>query len=300
MKAPSKEQLLADVLSDLTWKEIAEKYGYSDPRFLRKLANRYELPKRRKILKPSESELRRMILDEGLTPYQIADRLGYGDGGWSNIYAYCREYGIEFDFSQNYQLRAVPFSPRQKEIALASVLGDGYLRPSGSGYALSFTHGEKQLDYLRWKLNEFENFVATPQFYQREATSGLGHAPTYSFSTITHPYLSELHDLCYPNGKKRVTSAWLDQLSDLSLAVWYMDDGSINRRYGTIVLCTNAIDEAGQLLIIDHFRSRYGLEIKRELRRRGQHVLRINASQRVQFLEIVSPHIPDCMSYKLG
>ncbi len=41
MKAPTKEQLLADVLSNATWNEIAQKYGYSDPRFLRKLARRY-------------------------------------------------------------------------------------------------------------------------------------------------------------------------------------------------------------------------------------------------------------------
>ena len=30
MKAPTKEQLLADVLSNATWNEIAQKYGYSD------------------------------------------------------------------------------------------------------------------------------------------------------------------------------------------------------------------------------------------------------------------------------
>ena len=34
MKAPTKEQLLADVLSNATWNEIAQKDGYSDPRFL--------------------------------------------------------------------------------------------------------------------------------------------------------------------------------------------------------------------------------------------------------------------------
>ena len=44
MKAPSKEQLLADVLSTLTWSQIAAKYGYTDSRFLRKLAQRYNLP----------------------------------------------------------------------------------------------------------------------------------------------------------------------------------------------------------------------------------------------------------------
>jgi hypothetical protein len=30
MKKPSKEQLLQDVFSDMTWSDIAKKYNYSD------------------------------------------------------------------------------------------------------------------------------------------------------------------------------------------------------------------------------------------------------------------------------
>ena len=299
MKTPTKEQLLADVLSDATWNEIADKYGYSDSRFLRKLARRYDLPKRRVILKPAESKLRQMIQDEGLTPYQIADKLGYRSGGWSNIYAYCREYGIEFDFSKNHAMRASPFTQRQKEIAIGSLLGDAYLRPSGNSFSLSFAHGEKQLAYLEWKQSEFNNFVATKKFYRRE-TNFHGNAPCYSFSTITHPYLLKLHNLCYLNGVKRITGDWLELLSPLSLAVWYMDDGSLNRRYGTIVLCTNCFTLDEQAIVIDHFLSRYGIELKEERRHNNQYVLRINASQRYRFLDIVAPHIPGCMSYKLG
>ena len=299
MKTPTKEQLLADVLSNASWKDISDKYGYSDPRFLRKLARRYGLPPRRVILKPSETDLRRMIQEEGLTPYQIAEKLGYGPGGWSNIYAYCRKYGIEFDFSTNHAIRAIPFTQRQKDIALGSLLGDAYLRPSGNSYSLSFTHGEKQKAYLEWKLSEFENFVTTKEFLVHR-TNFHGNAPTYSFATITHPYLLELHTLCYPKGTKRVSLDWLELLSPLSLAVWYMDDGSLNRRYGTIVLCTNCFSLDEHTTMIGYFSECLGIEPKIEPRRNGQFVLRINASQRHRFLDIVAPHIPDCMVYKLG
>ena len=72
MKTPTKEQLLSDVLSSATWKEIAEKYGYSDPRFLRKLARRYDLPKRRTILKPTEAQLREMIQEQGSRFHRVS------------------------------------------------------------------------------------------------------------------------------------------------------------------------------------------------------------------------------------
>lgn len=302
MKAPTKEQLLSDVLSDLTWKEIADKYGYTDPRFLRKLAKRYDLPTRRVIRKPSADELRKLILEDGLTPYQVADKLGYGEGGWSNIYKYCRDYGISFDFSPNYALRAVPFTQRQKEIALGSLLGDAYLRPSGhskKSYSLSFTHGEKQKLYLEWKLHEFRNFVNKEDFYVNYR-SFHGSAPTYAFSTISHPYLTELHALCYGSGRKSITVEWVEQLTPLSLAVWYLDDGSINKRYHTIVLCTNAFTQDEQILLMNCLSDRFGVKSVLEPRRNGQTVIRINASQSKGFLDIVSPHIPDCMSYKLG
>ena len=299
MKAPTKEQLLEDVLSDSSWKEIADKYGYTSPTFLRKLARRYNLPKRRVILKPSEAELRRMVLDEGLTPYQIADTLGYGEGGWSNIYKYCRDYGIAFDFSPNHDLRAIPFTQRQKDIALGSLLGDAYLRPSGNSYALSFTHGEKQLEYLKWKLSAFDNFVVTKEIYKYHREFH-GNAPSCSFNTITHPCLLELHALCYPDGKKRVSPGWLELLSPLSIAVWYMDDGSLNRRYGTITLCTNSFSYDEHLLMVDYFANRFELDAKIEVRRNGQYSLRINASQRRRFFDIVATHIPDCMYYKVG
>ena len=299
MKTPSKEQLFADVLSSLTWSQIAAKYGYTDSRFLRKLAARYNLPKRRKILKPSEQLLRHLIEVEKQTPAQIAKQLGYGKDGWSNIYKYCRDYGISFDFSQNYEMRSVPFSQRQKDIALGSLLGDAYLRPSGNSYSLSFTHGEKQKPYLEWKLSEFENFVATKNLY-KHCTNFHGNAPTYSFATITHPYLLELHTLCYPNGVKRISQEWLDLLTPRSLAVWYMDDGSLNKRYETIVLCTNCFSIEEHHIMIDYFLSHYGIEPKLEPRRNGQVVLRINASQSRQFRNIISQYIPDCMSYKLG
>ncbi len=299
MKAPSREQLFADVMSDMTWSEIARKYGYSDARFLRKLSKRYGFPPRRTILKPSEQDLRRMILDEGLTPYQIADLLGYSEGGWSNIYKYCREYGIEFDFSVNHDLRSVPFTQRQKDIAVGSLLGDAYLRPSGNAYALSFIHGEKQLDYLNWKREEFQNFVTQEGNYRRE-TKFHGNHPTYAFNTISHPYLLELHNICYSTGKKDISAEWCNLVTPLSLAVWYMDDGSINKRYKTIVLCTNSFSREGQTLLIDLLSNRFGVEAVLEPRRNNQTVLRINASQRYRFLDLVSPYIVDCMSYKLG
>lgn len=303
-KCPTKDQLLQDVLSDLSWFEIAEKYGYTDPRFLRKKATQWGLPQRRKILKPTKEELADLLYRRNMTPAEIAQTLGYGEGGWSNIYAYCRKYGLEFDFSRNHELRATPFTDRQKQIVFGTLLGDGYLRPTNGNaenhsYALSLCHGEKQLEYLTWKFHEFENFVLTKEF-RVNTRSFRGNAPTYSFSTVSHPFLNEAHSICYSSdGKKDITEQWLSRLTPLSLAVWYMDDGSLNKRSHTIVLCTNSFSREGQLLAIDWLKERYDICAILEPRRNNQTVLRINASQSRKFMDIVGPHVPSCMNYKL-
>ena len=293
-----------EVISEASWSSIARKYGYTDARFLRKKAKQWGLPPRRTVLKPSKDELSDMLLTQHLAPKEIAKKLGYGKDGWSNIYAYCREYGLEVDHSINHELRSVPFTERQKDILYGTLLGDGYLRPTNGGksncsYSLALCHGEKQLNYLKWKRKEFENFVTSTGFAVN-ARPFKGNAPTYAFSTISHPFLKEARSVCYStNGKKDITAEWMEKISPLALAVWYMDDGSLNKKYHTIVLCTNSFSLNGQMLAIGHLRDRFGLHAVLESRRNDQTVIRINASESRKFMDIVSPHVPSCMSYKL-
>lgn len=251
----------------------------------------------RKTLKPSKEDLYAMIAS-GLTPYQIADQLGYSEGGWSNIYKYCRDYGIEVNFKPHYEMRSIPFSKEQKDIMYGSLIGDAYLRPSGNSYSLSFTHGEKQYEYLKWKLDKFKNFVSQKNLYKYE-NDFHGNKPTYSFGTINHPDLTEAFNITHPHGKKFVTKEWLSLLSPLSLAVWYMDDGSLNKSTHVIVISTNEYCEEEQANMIEFFKDNYDLNLKREKRRNDQYVLRINASESRKFRDIVKDYIPNCMSYKL-
>jgi hypothetical protein len=158
MKKPSKEELAKDMLSNMSWKEIADKYGYTDSRFLRKAAKDYGIAGRRKILKPSKEILEQYIKD-GLNPYQIADLLGYGKGGWRNIYYYLEEYKIKFDFTPNNEIRSKEFNDIQKSLIYGTMLGDGYLRISRNSVNLTMAQSIKQLEYLEWKRKILGEFI---------------------------------------------------------------------------------------------------------------------------------------------
>jgi hypothetical protein len=303
-KAPTPEQLLEDMLSDMPWKEIAQKYDYSDSRFLRKLAKRWDLPKRRKIFKPSKEELETLIYEQKLTPYDIAEKLGYAENGWSLIYKYCREYGIVVDNRPYVELKRTDFTDEQKSIIFGTLLGDGSLRNTYKNYALALGQGQKQLEYLNWKKEKLSNFIVKqePKVYQSKSEHN--HAPMYHYHTISHPFLTELRGKIYPNGDKTVTKEWLDNIDELAMAVWYMDDGSQNKRYGTISLCTNGFSYEEHLLMQNWFFTRWNIEVQIEHNKstktgKDQQRLRINTSEAKDFCEIVKPFIPDCMNYKV-
>lgn len=297
MKKPTKEQLLNDVLSDLSWSAIAEKYGYSDSRFLRKLSVRYGFPQRRKIYKPSKETLEDLIANN-VTPKEIASRLGYAEGGESLIYKYCREYGIKFDLGINHEIRKLPISDAQKSIIWGTLLGDGYLNHANGPY-LVITHGLKQYNYLMWLKEALSPFVSEA-IYHKKSTSKLGNDDTNAIHTFTHPFFKEVEKVIYTKNKKVVNEEWLSRIDPLALAVWYMDDGSRNKRTRTITLCTNGFSYDEHLLIQNWFLAKWELPVKIEPRRNNQFSIRINASQSDKFLNIVKDFVPDCMSYKLG
>ncbi|WP_108669550.1 hypothetical protein [Peribacillus acanthi] len=301
MKKPTKEQLMEDVLSDLSWQQIAEKYGYTDSRFLRKWAKIWDLPPRRKFIKPSKEQLVDLIFNQKLNINQIAQSLGYSEGGWSNVYAYCREYGIEFDLRPNAELREIPFTKEQQSIIIGTLLGDGYLRPNRSGTCcLVMGHGEKQYDYLLWKKEKFGHFIISDKPYHAKKESVHNHAPFFTINTVTHPYLTELRTKFYPNEIKTISEEWLKQVDELALAVWFMDDGSLNKRYGTMTFCTNGFTYNEHILMKDWFQDRWGLSTAIDhIKSRNQFNIRLHRSSSRRLREIISPYVPSSMKYKV-
>ena len=75
------------------------------------------------------------------------------------------------------QARKINLTSTQRELVLGSLLGDGYLMPTTSGYCFRVNHGLQQQEYVDWKFNLLSDFVRTPP-----RKSGR----CYYFRTITH------------------------------------------------------------------------------------------------------------------
>lgn len=140
----------------------------------------------------------------------------------------------------------VPLSDRTRALILGSLLGDGSLKIH-NGYAnarFSFRHSVLQKDYFDWKVAQLKEISSGQCVFIQENDGGYSSNRKLRYQSCAHSALTEIHILTHTSkGRLRIRRTWLNRITDLSLAIWWFDDGSIisNGRKG--VLCTDGFDK---------------------------------------------------------
>ena len=140
----------------------------------------------------------------------------------------------------------VPLSDQAKAIILGSILGDGSLKIQNkySSANIQIRHSETQKEYLLWKAEALREIAGDRSVGVQEA-DGYSKNKKWRFQSLRTPALTELHHLTYSHNRLRIKRTWLNQMTALSLAIWWCDDGSLigyGARKG--VFCTDGFDKA--------------------------------------------------------
>lgn len=181
----------------------------------------------------------------------------------------------------------------QLQIVLGSYLGDGHLQKVGENrYRLKIIHGVKQKNYCEWKASMFNREVS----FVKE--NGYSKKPAYQFSTkcFSLPYNM--------SGEKKTSCAeWVvDKIDARGIAIWYMDDGNINKLKNNIKLYTCSFDLASQNLFVKKFKS-LGIdcEIKED---KGveycYYYLNFNAENSRKLMDLIRLYIHEDLNYKMN
>ncbi|HEX2700101.1 MAG TPA: recombinase RecA [Acidimicrobiales bacterium] len=135
-------------------------------------------------------------------------------GGWREA----QELAVDDRVLQAVHHRLSSF---QEEVLLGGLMGDGdlSLTPGGHDAGFRFTSGPGEAEYCDWKGSLFAN-IGTSR--------SVGASGAVSHDVAPLPELTELHRAVYVAGAKVLSEDYLKQLTPLSLAVWYMDDGSLH------------------------------------------------------------------------
>jgi recombination protein RecA len=198
-------------------------------------------------------------------------------------------------------------SDQQWQVILGSLMGDGNLsrpvRRSDHSARFRMGHGAKQSAYLDWKVSLLENIPHSNSVNAKGAVFA-------DFTPLGE--LNELREVVYQgDGKKHLTWDYLKKLSPLSLAIWYMDDGSFTVRSkglqertrggsGRVELCVEAMSRGSRGRLVQYLRDTHGLEVKLTVRGARQiAVLQFTTAASEKFQRLVAPYVHPSMEYKL-
>ena len=125
-------------------------------------------------------------------------------------------------------------SKRQRELIVGLLLGDGHLETQNGGrtYRLKVEYCAAQRDYLVWLAKEFQEWLQTGWYEKQRGTKVV-----YGFTTVSHPAFRFYAKQFYLERKKRMPPHIKRLLSPLSLAIWFLDDGSAkSSRHKSLVI----------------------------------------------------------------
>ena len=150
-------------------------------------------------------------------------------------------------------------------------------------------HSYRQRSYVEWKYGHLAELVATPPRKRR----GNGDRVAFRFVTRSLPVLTPYYRLFYKGGRKRVLEV---ELSPLTLAVWFMDDGCRSRN--AVYLNTQQFDSAEQRRLLAMLERQWGsggaLNRDKCYRR-----IRISVDGTKRLTQLIEPYLLPELRYKL-
>ena len=197
-------------------------------------------------------------------------------------------------------------SGKSKEIIFGSILGDGSLKihKPYKNARFSFKHSVKQEEYFFWKQKELKE-ISSEKDAWRQKNDGFGF-DKLRFQSRALEELTAIYKLTHKKNKLVIKRKWLNKMSPLSLAVWWMDDGSIvaNGRKG--VICTDSFDFESQKLLAHYLAKVWKIKVSinpitRNYKgeRKQYYRLWIRSTEEFKkFLRIILPYMVESMLYK--
>ncbi len=201
-------------------------------------------------------------------------------------------------------LQSVPhcLSDFQWEVVLGGLMGDGALSPTRSahGARFRFTHGAKQVQYCDWKVSLFANVGVS---------RSVGSDGAVRCDVTPLPELAELRNAVYVGGKKVLSDDYLKRLTPLSLAIWYMDDGSFTLRAkglqartrdgsGRSEICVEAMEPTTRTRLAAHLHDAWGIS-PTLVDRGGKAYLVFAKDETAKLHALIAPFVHPSMEYKL-
>ena len=188
---------------------------------------------------------------------------------------------------------------KQQDIIVGTLLGDGYAHANGKKAHLELKQSEEKKEYVLWLHKELENFCTSAPKQRKDNNQ-------WYVNTRYDQQFSNLHSWFYPKGVKIVPKNIKSILiNPLSLAIWYMDDGTLDYRvkdHYPFRLTTNSFTPRDNQRLVIALKENFGVDATVQstlIRGKRYPRIHIGVKGRDQFYKLVQPYILSCFKHKL-
>jgi len=250
-----------------------------------------------RILCPvSEECLRQMVEIDKLTDKDIAELLP--NGTVHRVQRWRAFFGIEA-IPRWSRIEVPPLEGVLRSLLVGSMLGDGRLVHRTNATYYTENHTDSQKAYLEWKVKLWGTWALPDAVKPVVWNTGGKSFPGWRFNTVAHELLNEWQELFYAShdkGWKRFLPRVVDLVDEFALAIWYLDDGHAGW-WPDIIF---GADEASRQVAFSIF-EKFGLQPRWCPKKGNTGGFSFDQEDRaLRFIDVVKPHIPECMQYKLG
>ena len=195
---------------------------------------------------------------------------------------------------------SIKLTDEQREILVGTLLGDGHLETQNKGrtFRLKVEHSVNQKDYTDWLYEKFKNLVLTkPQVKEQKINGKLYQK--YWFSTVSNGAVRFYAQQFYQNGKKVVPKFIAKMVTPLSLAVWFMDDGSLKSKFHRArIINTQCFNELDLKRLQEMLLKKFNINTTLRNQKEGKQIY--NPSTDIEkFISIIKSYIHNSMEYKI-
>jgi len=192
----------------------------------------------------------------------------------------------------------VPYKRQKLSIIIGMLLGDASIVKKypktlvlscGADYREYFDFKCSLLEYLGFKGNRI-----------REMHSKLSNGKEYLgyIRDFIDPQFEWFYQKYYGGGRRHINPALLRHLDTFGLALWFMDDGSISTKTGTLNLHTDAFTFIEHQFLVKWFKKKFGLDVNIQ-KEKIYFKLYFSYPSAKKLVQMILPYVPPIMEYKL-
>ena len=200
----------------------------------------------------------------------------------------------------------VSLSDSCKSILYGTILGNGCMQKTKGDInaRLSIRQSLKQKEYFEWKTKKLQEIASTKSVqFSSAMKQSFSENSKLIFQSRTLASLTLLYNHMYKQKRLVIRRRWLNQMTALSLTIWWCDKGSLIRGGRQGVLCTDSFDEKSVQLLARYLEKVWNIHVRVApirrnrrygVKRRKQEYFRLwfTTQELKKWLCLLMPHIP--------